>query len=66
MTEAEIVLEGPRSDRRIGEMNTEGAMDDMSVLMIAKKAGYGLARPKWYATLEQIRRLPEVQVRPAT
>ena len=47
-------------------MDTEGAMNDISVLLIAKKAGYGLARPKWAATLEQIRRLPEVQVRPAT
>jgi hypothetical protein len=53
-------------NRRIGEMDTEGAMDDISVLLIAKKAGYGLARPKWYATLEQIRRLPEVLARPAT
>jgi hypothetical protein len=52
-------------DRRIGEMNTEDAMDDISQLLIAKKAGYGLARPKWRATLEQIRRLPELQVRPA-
>ena len=66
MTESEIALEGPPPDRRIGEMDTEGAMDDISVLLIAKKAGYGLARPKWHATLEQIRRLPEVQVRPAT
>ena len=46
-------------------MDTEGAMDDISVLLIAKKAGYGLARPKWHATLKQIRHLPEVQVRPA-
>ena len=66
MTESEIALEGPPAERRIGEMDTEGAMDDISVLLIAKKAGYGLARPKWQATLEQIRRLPEVQVRPAT
>jgi hypothetical protein len=66
MTESEIALEGPPPDRRIGEMDTEGAMNDISVLLIAKKAGYGLARPKWHATLEQIRRLPEVQVRPAT
>jgi hypothetical protein len=47
-------------------MDTEGAMDDISALLIAKKAGYGLARPKWYATLDQIRRLPEARVRPAT
>jgi hypothetical protein len=65
MTESEIPMEGPPPDRRIGEMDTEGAMDDISVLLIAKKAGYGLARPKWHATLEQIRRLPEVQVGPA-
>jgi hypothetical protein len=46
-------------------MNTEDAMDDISMLLIAKKAGYGLALPKWRATLEQIRGLPESQVRPA-
>ena len=45
-------------------MNTEDAMDDISMLLIAKKAGHGLARPKWRATLEQIRGLAEVQVRP--
>ena len=47
-------------------MESERGMNDISVLLIAKKAGYGLARPKWHATLEQIRHLPEVQVRPAT
>ena len=47
-------------------MDAEGAIDDISLLLIAKKAGYGLARPKWHATLEQIRRLPEIRVRPAT
>lgn len=31
---------------------------DISVLIIAKKAGYGLAKPKWLQTLEQIRALP--------
>jgi hypothetical protein len=31
--------------------------DDISVLLIRKKAGYGLARPKWFRTLEQIRQL---------
>jgi hypothetical protein len=65
MTESDIALEDPPPDWRIGKMNSEEAMDDLSVLLIAKKAGYGLARPKWHATLEQIRRLPEVQVRPA-
>jgi uncharacterized protein YjeT (DUF2065 family) len=47
-------------------MNTEDGMDDISILLIAKKAGFGLAPRKWRATLEQIRCLPEVQVRPAT
>jgi uncharacterized protein YjeT (DUF2065 family) len=46
-------------------MNTEDAMDDISMRLIAKKAGYGLAPPRWRATLEQIRCLPEVQVRRA-
>ena len=66
MTESEIAPEGPPPDRRIGEMNTEDAMDDISMLLIAKKAGHGLAPPKWRATLEQIRGLPQVPVRPAT
>ena len=47
-------------------MNAEDAMDDISMLLIAKRAGYGLARPRWRATLEQIRDLPEAQGRPAT
>jgi hypothetical protein len=63
MTESSIALEGRLPDRRIGEMNTEDAMDDISLLLITKKAGYGLAPPKWRATLEQIRRLPQVHVR---
>jgi hypothetical protein len=66
MTESDMALERAPPDRRIGEMNTEDAMDDISMLLIAKKAGYGLAPPKWRATLEQIRGLPEVQLRPAT
>jgi hypothetical protein len=66
MAESEIALERPRADGTIGEMDTEGTNNDMSVLLITKKAGYGLARPKWHTTLEQIRRLPEVHVRPAT
>jgi hypothetical protein len=66
MTESGIALEGQPPDRRIGEMNTEDAMDDISMLLIAKKAGHGLAPPKWRATLKQIRALPEAQVRPAT
>jgi hypothetical protein len=48
--------------RRVGEsvdMNTEDAMDDITLLLIAKKAGYGLAQHKWRAALEQIRALPE-------
>ena len=47
-------------------MNSEDAMDDISLLLITKKAGYGLAPPRWRATLDQIRCLPEVQVRPAS
>ena len=43
-------------------MNTEDAKD-ISLLLIAKKAGYGLAPPKWRLTLGQIRDLPEVQMR---
>lgn len=38
-----------------GEMNTEDSMNDISLLLIANKAGYGLAPPKWRATLAQIR-----------
>jgi hypothetical protein len=38
-------------------MNTEDAKD-ISLLLIAKKAGYGLAPPKWRRTLEEIRGLP--------
>ena len=37
-------------------MNAEDAMDDISLLLIAK----------WSATLAQIRGLPEARVRPAT
>jgi uncharacterized protein YjeT (DUF2065 family) len=43
-------------------MNTEDEQD-ISMLLIAKKAGYGLAPPKWRLMLEQIRGLPEVQTR---
>jgi hypothetical protein len=32
---------------------------DISLLLIAKKAGHGLAPRKWRATLAQIRGLPE-------
>jgi hypothetical protein len=66
MSESDNALERAPPERRIDEMNTEDAMHDISLLLIAKKAGYGLARPKWRATLELIRDLPEVQVRPAT
>lgn len=66
MSESDIALEGPPPDRRIGDMNTEDAMDDISMLLIAKKAGYGLAPAKWRTTLEQIRCLPEVEARLAT
>jgi uncharacterized protein YjeT (DUF2065 family) len=47
-------------------MNAEDATDDISMLLIAKKAGYGLAPPKWRAALEQIRSLPEVRARRST
>ena len=41
-------------------MQTDDAMDDdISRLLIAKKAGYGLAPGKWRASLELIRDLPE-------
>jgi hypothetical protein len=53
-------------DRTILEMSTKDAKDDISLLLIAKKAGYGLAPRKWRASLEQIRALPELQARPAT
>ena len=43
-------------------MNTEDAKD-ISILLIAKKAGYGLASPKWRLTLEQIRGLPQAHMR---
>jgi hypothetical protein len=66
MTESHIRFDRPPPDWRIGEMNTDDAMDDISMLLIAKKAGYGLAPPRWRATLEQIRCLPEVRLRPPT
>ena len=53
-------LQGPPPDRRIAEMHTEDAMDDISLLLIEKKAGYGLAPRKWRTALEAIRALPEV------
>jgi uncharacterized protein YjeT (DUF2065 family) len=37
--------------------------NDVSMRLIATKAGYGLAPPKWRLTLEQIRALPEAQTR---
>jgi uncharacterized protein YjeT (DUF2065 family) len=41
-------------------MKTEDTKDDISLLLIAKKAGYGLAPRRWRAALDQIRALPEV------
>ena len=41
-------------------MHTEDAIDDISLLLIEKKAGYGLAPRKWRTALEAIRALPEV------
>jgi hypothetical protein len=46
-------------------VNTEDAKD-ITMLLIAKKAGYGLARRKWRLMLEQIRGLPEVQTQGGT
>ena len=43
-------------------MSTDDA-NDISMRLIANKAGYGLAPPKWRLTLEQIRGLPELQTR---
>ena len=60
MTASGIALEGWSRDRRLGKMSTEDAMDDISLLLITKKAGYGLAPRKWRASLEQIRALPEL------
>jgi hypothetical protein len=57
-----MAVERPPSDRRIGVMNIDDA-DDMSMRLIATKAGYGLAPPKWRLTLEQIRGLPEAPTR---
>ena len=41
-------------------MHSEHAVDDITLLLIEKKAGYGLAPRKWRAALEAIRALPEV------
>jgi hypothetical protein len=41
-------------------MHPEDAVDDVSLLLIEKKAGYGLAPRKWRAALKAIRALPEV------
>jgi uncharacterized protein YjeT (DUF2065 family) len=40
-------------------MHTGDAMDDITLLLIEKKAGYGLAPGKWRAALKAIRALPE-------
>lgn len=40
-------------------MHTDDAMDDMSLRLIGKQAGFGLARRKWRAALKRIRALPE-------
>jgi hypothetical protein len=60
MTGSCIALERPPCDRRIGEMNIDDAMHDITMLLIAKKAGFGLAPRRWRAALEQIRGLPEI------
>jgi hypothetical protein len=54
-----IALEDWPRDRRIAEMHTEDIFDDVSLLLIQKKAGYGLAPRKWRAALAAIRALPE-------
>ena len=46
-------------------MSPGDATKDISLLLIAKKAGYGLAPGKWRVTLGQIRDLPEAQPRGA-
>jgi uncharacterized protein YjeT (DUF2065 family) len=46
-------------DRSIGTMNSDDTAKDISLLLIAKKAGYGLAPRKWRCALEAIRALPE-------
>ena len=66
MTASGIAFAGSLRDRRLVKMNTEDAMDDISLLLITEKASYGLAPPRWRATLDQIRSLPEVHVRPAS
>ena len=63
MTESGVALERRPPVRTIAEMKADDAMDDISLLMIAKKTGFGLAPRKWRATLDQIRCLPEVHVR---
>ena len=40
-------------------MHTEDTLDDISLLLIERKAGYGLAPRRWRAALKAIRALPE-------
>ena len=56
------LLKARRPTEELAFMNTDDA-NDMSMRLIANKAGSGLAPPKWRLTLEQIRGLPEVQTR---
>jgi hypothetical protein len=58
-------LKARRTDWRIGAMSTGYNAKDISLLLIAKKAGYGLAPGKWRVTLGEIRDLPEAQPRGA-
>jgi hypothetical protein len=58
-------LKARRTDWRIGAMSTGHNAKDISLLLIAKKAGYGLAPRKWRVTLGEIRDLPEAQPRGA-
>jgi hypothetical protein len=58
-------LNARRTHWRMGAMSTGDAAKDISLILIAKKTGYGLAPRKWRATLGQIRDLPEAQPRGA-
>jgi hypothetical protein len=56
MTDRASQLKAHPPGRRIAEMHT-----DISMLLIDKLAGFGLAPRKWRAALKQIRELPEVR-----
>jgi hypothetical protein len=58
-------LKVPCTGWRIGAMSTGDYAKDISLILIAKKTGYGLAPRKWRDTLGQIRNLPEAGPRGA-